>query len=110
MPDTTDTYASAVRDLADALADVWQACEAGYDHQRGLGSVGNLPEALSYALGLAAVTLGLDRDAKGAVVDDQEAQLVAAEALVCHRPGCWEADHVRALTFPPDLIEHPDRP
>jgi hypothetical protein len=96
-----------VRDLADALADVWQACEAGYDHQRGLGTVGNLPEALSYALGLAAVTLGLDRDANGTLVDDQEAQLVAAEALVCHRPGSWEADHLRALTFPPDLIEHP---
>jgi hypothetical protein len=107
MPETTDTYASAVRDLADALADVWQACEAGYDHQRGLGTVGNLPEALSYALGLAAVTLGLDRDANGTLVDDQEAQLVAAEALVCHRPGSWEADHLRALTFPPDLIEHP---
>jgi hypothetical protein len=107
MPETTDTYASAVRDLADALADVWQACEAGYDHQRGLGTVGNLPEALSYALGLAAVTLGLDRDANGTLVDDQEAQLVAAEALVCHRPGSWEADHLRALTFPPDLLEHP---
>jgi hypothetical protein len=110
MPETTDTYASAVRDLADALADVWQACEAGYDHQRGLGTVGNLPEALSYALGLAAVALGLDRDANGALVDDQRVQLVAAEALVCHRPGSWEADHVRALTFPPDLIEHPERP
>ncbi len=105
MPNDSDTYASAVRDLADALADVWQACEAGYDHRRCLGTVGNLPEALSYALGHAAVTLGLDRDANGALVDGERAQLVAAEALVCHRPGCWEADHVRALTFPPDLID-----
>ena len=74
MPNDSDTYTSAVRDLADALAEVWQACEAGYDHRRGLGTVGNLPEALSYALGLAAVTLGLDRDATGALVDDQDAQ------------------------------------
>lgn len=110
MPNDSDTYASAVRALGDALADVWQACEAGYDHRRGLGAVGNLPEALSYALGLAAVTLGLDRDAHGALVCDDEAQLVAAEALVSHRPGCWEADHVRALTFPPELIEHAEKP
>jgi hypothetical protein len=106
MPETTDTYTSAVSDLASALAKVWQTCEAGYDHQRCLGVGGNLAEALSYALGHAAVTLGLDRDANGALVDEEEAQLVAAEALVCHRPGCWEADHVRALTFPPDLIDH----
>jgi hypothetical protein len=110
MPEITDTYASAVRALADALADVWQACEAGYDHRRCLGTVGNLPEALSYALGLAAVTLGLDRDAQGALVCDDEARLVAAEALVSHRPGCWEADHVRTLTFPPELIEHVEEP
>ena len=110
MPENTDTYESAVNDLASALADVWQACEAGYDPYRGLGTKGNLPEALSYALGLAAVTLGLDRDANGTLVDGERAQLVAAEALVCHRPGSWEAEHVRALTFPPDLIVHPDRP
>ena len=109
MPNDADTYTSAVSDLASALAKVWQACEAGYDHQRGLGAVGNLAEALSYALGLAAVTLGLDRDATGVVYDD-EAQAVAAEALVSHRPGCWEADHVRALIFPPELIEHAERP
>ena len=35
------------------------------------------------------------------------ARMLAAEALVCHRPGTWEADHVRALTFPPDLISPP---
>ena len=46
MPETTDTYASAVRDLADALADVWQACEAGYDHQRGLGTASCGPDTL----------------------------------------------------------------
>jgi len=110
MPKRTDHYSLAVGHLAAALAQVWQACDAGYDHERGLGVVGNLPEALSYALGLAAVTLGLDRDDEGTVIEGDEALLVAAEALVSHRPGSWEADHVRALTFPPDLIEHTERP
>ncbi len=115
MPETTDTsstgtYRRAVADLASAIAEVWQVCEDGYDHDRGLGANGNLAEALSYALGLAVVTLGLDRYADGTLADREEAQLIAADALVCHRPGCWEADHVRALTFPPDLIEHPVRP
>jgi hypothetical protein len=109
MPESTDIYTSAVRDLASAIAEVWQVCEDGYDRDRGLGAGGNLAEALSYALGLAAVTLGLDRDDNATVVDGEQAQLVAAEALVCHRPGSWEADHVRALTFPPDLIDHPDQ-
>jgi hypothetical protein len=31
---------------------------------------------------------------------------MAAEAFVWHGAGSWEADHIRALTFPPDLIEH----
>jgi len=99
MPEHTDHYTIAVSNLASALAQVWQACEAGYDHERGLASAGNLAEALSYAL-------GLDRDDHGTVVDGEAAQRVAAEALVWHRPGSWEADHVRALTFPPDLIDH----
>src|SRR5271165_789276 len=110
MPEHTDSYTIAVRHLASALADVWQACEAGYDHERGLAGAGNLAEALSYALGLAAVTLGLDRDDEGTRIDGEAAQQVAAAALVCHRPGSWEADHVRALSFPPDLIEHTGRP
>lgn len=110
MPESTDIYTRAVRDLASAIAAVWQVCEDGYDHDRGLGAGGNLAEALSYALGLAAVTLGLDRDDTATVVDGERAQMMAAEALVCHRPGSWEADHVRALTFPPDLIVHPELP
>jgi hypothetical protein len=28
----------------------------------------------------------------------------AEEILVRHRPGCWEATHVRSLVFPVDLI------
>lgn len=110
MSESTDNYTSAVSDLARAIAGVWQVCEDRYDHDRGLGTGGNLPEALSYALGLAAVTLGLDRDDDGVLIEEGErAQQAAAEALVCHRSGSWEADHVRALTFPPDLIDHPDR-
>ena len=107
MPESTDNYTSAVRDLAHSLAEVWWVCEDGYDRGRGLGTGRNLPEALSYALGLAAVTLGLDRKDNAARVAGEQAQTVAAEGLVCHRPGSWEADHVRALTFPPDLIVHP---
>jgi hypothetical protein len=107
MPENTDPYRSAIDNLAKAITEAWRACEDGYDHDRGLGAKGNLPEALSYALGLAAVTLGLDRDDDGVIVDGERAQVLAAEALVCHRPGSWEANHVRALTFPPDLIEHP---
>lgn len=109
MSESTDNYQSAVSDLASAIAGVWWVCEDRYDHDRGLGTGGNLPEALSHALGLAAVTLGLDRDDDGVLLDGERAQLLAAEALVCHRPGSWEAGHVRALTLPPDLIEHPDR-
>jgi len=109
MPESTDNYTTAVADLASAIAEIWQVCENGFDHGRGLGAGGNLPEALSHALGLAAVTLGLDRDDNGTLVDGERAQEVAAEGLVRHRPGSWEAGHVRALTFPPDLIDHTHR-
>ena len=110
MPEHADTYTSAVADLARALARVWKTCDAGYDRERHLGAGGNLPEALSYALGLAAVSLGLDHDAEGIPISGERAQSLAADALVCHRPGSWEAGHVRALTYPPDLIEHTERP
>jgi hypothetical protein len=42
MPESTDIYTRAVRDLASAIAAVWQVCEDGYDHDRGLGAGGNL--------------------------------------------------------------------
>ncbi len=106
MPESTDDYTSAVSDLAHALVEVWHVCHDGNDTEGGLGTGANLPEALSYALGLAAVTLGLDRDDDAVRVTGGQAQVLAAEGLVCHRPGSWEAGHVRALTFPPDLIEH----
>jgi hypothetical protein len=101
---TDDTYDAALNDLAHSLVRVWAICEAGYDEDRGLGTIGNLPEALSYALGLAAAALGLDRDADGTLIDDDRSRELAAEALVRHRPGSWEAEHVRTLTFPPYLI------
>lgn len=107
MTDSTDNYSSAVRDLAHALTEVWWVCDDAYDPEEGRGPGCNLAEALSYALGLAAVTLLLDRDDNAARVDGEQAQVLAVEGLVCHRPGCWEAEHVRALTFPPDLIGHP---
>jgi hypothetical protein len=114
MPDLTDlsvlpaddTYDAALHDLAHSLVRMWAICEAGYDEDRGLGAAGNLPEALSYALGLAAVALGLDRDANGNLIEDDRSLDVAAGGLVRHRPGSWEAEHVRSLAFPPSLIPH----
>ena len=63
MSEHTDRMTIAVDRLAQAIAEVWQVCDDRYDHERGIGAGGNLPEVLSYALGLAAVTLGLDRTA-----------------------------------------------
>jgi hypothetical protein len=105
---TNDAYDAALHDLAQALVRVWTICEDAYDDDLGRWCGGNLPEALSYALGLAAVALRLDRDANGEAIADDRSREVAADALVRHRPGSWEADHVRALTFPPDLIAHED--
>jgi hypothetical protein len=110
MSESIDIYRAAVTNLASVLVEVWQACENGYDHHRGLGVVGNLPEALSYALGRAAVLLGFDSDTNGTLIEGDLARQIAADMLVCHRPGSWEADHVRQLVYPPDLIEHPHRP
>jgi hypothetical protein len=76
--------------LADDLVAVWRACE------RIDGP--NLSEQLSFALGTAARRLLVET---GAQIDQSEAE----EILVCHRPGCWEAAHVRSLTFPIDLID-----
>ena len=76
--------------LADDLVAVWRACE------RIDGP--NLSEQLSFALGTAARRLLVET---GAQIDQPEAE----EILVRHRPGCWEAAHVRSLTFPVDLID-----
>lgn len=102
-----DTYDAALHDLAHALVRVWTICEtAGVDPDSGISFGGNLPEALSYALGMTAVALGLDRDEAGVLIDDEYAREAVAEGLVRHRPGSWEATHVRALTFAPELIPH----
>jgi len=99
----TASYDNALNDLANALVRVWTVCEAaGVEAGTGIRFGGNLPEALSYALGLAAVDLDLDLDDAG---NPEDADF-AAGGLVRHRPGSWEAVHVRALVFPPDLIPH----
>jgi hypothetical protein len=99
----TAAYDNALKNLANALVRVWTVCEdAGVEAGTGIRFGGNLPEALSYALGMAAASLGLDRDDVGNPEDTD----FAAEDLVRHRPGSWEAEHVRALVFPPDLLRH----
>jgi hypothetical protein len=75
---------------------------SGLKRGTGIRFGGNLAEALSCALGLAAVDLDLDLDDAG---NPEDADF-AAGGLVRHRTGSWEAVHVRALVFPPDLIPH----
>jgi hypothetical protein len=115
MPDMTDlgvvagnyAYDAALHDLAHSLVRVWIICEtAGIGPDSEISFGGNLPEALSCALGMTAVALGLDRDEAGALIDDAYARGAAGDGLVRHRPGSWEATHVRALTFTPELISH----
>jgi hypothetical protein len=103
MTDDARTYAEAVGDLADALCATWRAC----------GVPGrNLPEALSYALELAARAL-LDDDPVTAellaIYGGEVDQNLATALLVAHRPGSWEAAHVVGLTFPVDLLPPPTR-
>lgn len=100
---TTDDYHGAVADLGTALSRTWRACEVA-------GT--NLPEALSYALALAARELvheavGSDLLALGDHVLDQD---LATGVLVLHRPGSWEATHVVELTYPVDLLPETDGP
>jgi hypothetical protein len=103
------SYNDAVTELAHALVWVWTVCESlSTDADSPIRSGANLPEALSYALGEAAVILGLDRDDDGSPLEGTGAWEAAGDGLVRHRPGSWEAGHVRPLTFAPDLIPHPD--
>jgi hypothetical protein len=97
-------YDQAVGQLANALEGVWRACE----HLDGP----NLAEALSYALGSAAKRLAAD-----VTIGENHGGLEAYESgclyeaagnlLVRHRPGSWEAEHIRRLVFPPELIADP---
>ena len=99
-PDSFD-YDTAMAHLAVALVETWHACEA---------TGANLPEALSYALGLAARDLAraagvVDPSASEGYEVDHE---LAVGVLVSQRPGSWEATHVRDLTFPVELLSAPE--
>ncbi len=95
-------YDAAIEALAHALCEVWRSCEAVPGP--------NLPEALSFALGLAARDLVRELATTdplapfGSEVDQE----LAVGVLVRHRPGSWEATHVAQLTYPVDLL--PGRP
>lgn len=73
--------------LVDALRAAWQVCEAADRHARavtpnfhdGVRAGSNVPELLSAALEVVAAEVG------------------GPDALVQHRPGSWEAEHVHAL-------------
>jgi hypothetical protein len=97
-------YDQAARRLADVIEEVWRACE----HLDGP----NLAEAVSHALGTAAKRLartvtvretarGLEPDEAGSLYE------AAGDLLVRHRPASREAEHVRRLMFPPELIPDP---
>lgn len=92
----TRSYRRAVDRLAGALVETYRACdEAG----------SNLPEALSYALGLAAKRLGFDPGPDAETAEGPAARWQAAgQRLVSQRPGCWEATHVAELVYDPGLI------
>jgi hypothetical protein len=101
--DPVTAYRLAVDRLTAALVEVWVACEQNV----GAGSSGsglNLPEALSYALGRAARSLGLD---PGSIEAEERRNDDAAEGLVRHRPGSWEAAALRPLVFPVAWLPDP---
>ncbi len=94
-------YDTAVTDLAASLCTVWRSCEV---------TGANLPEALSYALGLAARDLVREMartDPLGYAGGGADQDL-AVGVLVRHRPGSWEADLVAQLTYPVDLLGDPE--
>jgi hypothetical protein len=79
----SDALDALVVKLKDALLAALDACDPPVEVARDFGKPvyagTNLSELLSEALTLASRERG------------------GVEALVRHRPGCWEADHVRAL-------------
>ncbi len=103
--DPEAAYRLAVDQLTAALVEVWVACEQNVSADSGAGS--NLPEALSYALGAAARSLGLD---PGPIEADEDRTDAATEGLVRHRSGSWEADAMRPLVFPVAWLPDPAGP
>jgi hypothetical protein len=99
-------YRDAVDTLTDALVQVWVVCERNA-RATGTRHGTNLPEALSYALGLTANALGLD---PGPIHSDDTRHEAATEGLVRHRPGSWEAAAVRPLIFPIAWLPEPHSP
>lgn len=73
---------AAQEQLVAAIRAVLDELGEPHEVQPGVFAGDNLAERLSAALGEVAGERG------------------GVEALVAHRPGCWEADHVRALTLP----------
>ena len=76
-----DAIAGAIGELATAIERalaVCDACDDGFRTEYGAAAGVNLPELLSAALSRVALEQGSYR-------------------LVQHRPGSWEAEHVRAL-------------
>lgn len=104
--DPVAAYQLAVERLAAALVEVWAACEQGAEADSN-GTGLNLPEALSYALGLAARTLGFD---PGSIEGEENRNEAAAEGLVRHRSGSWEAAAMRPLVFPVAWLTDPVAP
>ncbi len=68
-------------ELVAALAAVLDSLGAPVEVQPGVYAGDNLPERLSAALSTLAEQRG------------------GVRQLVAHRPGCWEAEHVRALVM-----------
>lgn len=73
------TVDQAVGQLADAIRATLEACDPPQEVARNVYAGPNLSECLSEALARVAIEQG------------------GTEALVRHRPGCWEATHVLAL-------------
>jgi hypothetical protein len=96
----------AVQHLVTALARVGTVCEQSAEarsNETGL----NLPQALSYALGLAAQSLGLG---PGPIEAEENRNDTATEGLVRHRSGSWEPAAVRPLVFPVAWLPDPTGP
>jgi hypothetical protein len=70
---------SALEELIKAIEANLDACGTPHEVSPGAYAGDNLADRLSVVLSEVARRRG------------------GVEALVAHRPGCWEADHVRAL-------------